>query len=255
MRQPFALANWKMAMTIGESRDFVARFSAEAANLLPRVEVVLCPPCTALYAVAQAIDGQRIGLGAQNVSAQEEGAYTGEASAHLLADVGCRWVLLGHWEVRRHLGDDDALVNRKAHRALAAGLRPILSVGEARERRAAATGDLERQLATLLAGCTAGQVGGMVLLYEPEWTIGVERPAPLEHVATGCRAIREWLRASYGAEAAGAVRIIYGGSVSPEYAADLLHAPDVDGLGASRRGRDVETWTEIVRLIAEVKGQ
>lgn len=253
MRKPLALANWKMAMTIGESRAFVREFVAAAGDLLHRVEVILCPPCTALYATRQALRGQAVGLGAQNISAYSEAARTGEVSARLVADAGCQWVMLGHWEVRRHLGDDDALVNRKVHCALASTLRPVLFVGEARDREAEATADLERQLGAVLAGCTAAQVGGMVFLYEPEWTIGVERPASVAHVEGGCRTIRSWLRARYGSPTAEAVRIIYGGSVSPEYAAELLRAPDVDGLGATRRGRDPHAWAAIVRLIAEAK--
>jgi len=249
MRKPFALGNWKMAMTASESRVFVARFLVAAADVLEGVEVVLCPPCTALYGVGQALRGSPVGLGAQNVSAHEGEAHTGEVSARLLADAGCRWVLLGHWEVRRYLGDDDALVNRKLHRALEAGLGPVLSVGEARGWQAAAEDYLLWQLPVVLRGSAAAQVGSMVFLYEPEWMIGVAEPAPLVHVEAGCRTIRSWLRANYGDEPAEAARLIYGGSVSPEYAADLLQAPDVDGLGASRRGRDPETWAAIVRLI------
>ena len=254
-RKPLALSNWKMAMTVAESRAFVARLLQAAGEALEQVEVVLCPPCTALYAVAEAVRGSPLSLGAQDVSAYVDSAHTGELSAALLADVGCRWALLGHWEVRRRLGEDDAHVNRKVHRALAAGLRPVISVGEARGRQSSALEDLERQLPVVLQGVTEADVGRMAFLYEPEWTIGVEKPAPVAHVEAGCGVIRAWLRAAYGEEAAVAARIIYGGSVRREEAAELLQAPDLDGLGASRRGRDPEVWAEIVRLIARVKAQ
>ncbi len=253
MRKPFALSNWKMAMTIGEAQSYVGELLATAGDLLERVEVVLCPPCTALHVVGQALGGRPVGLGAQNVSAHEGGPHTGQVPARLLADAGCRWVLLGHWEVRRDLGEDDALVNRKVRRALEAGLRPVLLVGEARDRRGAALDDLAQQLPVLLAGSRASDVAGMAFLYEPEWAIGAAEPAPLEHVAAGCHAIRTWLRLVYGDGTAGAARVIYGGSVTPEYAGELLKAPDVDGLGAGRRGRDPQAWAFIIRLIAEAR--
>jgi len=253
-RRPFALANWKMAMTIGESRAFVARLLAIAGDLPRKVEMVLCPPCTALYAVSQALAAWPIAVGAQNLSPHRGASYTGQVSAELVADAGCRWALLGHWEVRRYLGDDDALVNRKIHRALATGLCPVVSVGEGTGRREQAAADLERQLPVVLEGCTADQVGKMVFLYEPEWTIGVEKPAPLAHVQVGCQTIRSWLQARYGPDAAERARIIYGGSVSAEFAAELLDIPDVDGLGVARRGRDPEGWMAVVRLIAGQRG-
>ncbi|MCL6431224.1 MAG: triose-phosphate isomerase [Anaerolineae bacterium] len=254
-RKPLALSNWKMAMTIAEGRAFVGRLLQAADEAVEEVEVVLCPPCTALYAVGEAIRGTPLRLGAQDVSVHVDSAHTGEVSAALLADVGCEWVLLGHWEVRRHLGEDDAVVNRKMHRALAAGLRPLLSVGEARGRQYAAREELDRQLGAVLAGALAADVARMAFLYEPEWTIGVEWPAPAAHVEAGCREIRAWLRRAYGGEVAEAARIIYGGSVREEEAPALLQAPDLDGLGASRRGRDPEAWAGIVRLIARTKAR
>lgn len=254
MRQPFALANWKMAMTIAESRAFVSRLLAVADDAVAQVEVVLCPPFTALHATVEAARGSPLAIGGQDLSPHEDPAHTGQVSARLLADAGCYWALLGHWEVRRELGDDDSTVNRKLHRALAAGLRPIVAVGEGRGRRAEAARDLERQLPVILEGASAAEVAGMVVLYEPEWTIGAAEPAPLEHVAAGCRTIRTWLRRRYGEDAGQGARVIYGGSVSPEEAGALLQSPEVDGLGASRRGRDPDSWAAIVRLIAEAKG-
>ena len=249
-RKPFALANWKMAMTIVESLTFVRGFEAIAGDLLDEVDVVICPPFTALWPVAQALRGSRIQLGGQNIAPTADPARSGEISAALLADVGCRWVMLGHWEVRRHLGDDDVAVNRKVHLALDAGLTPILLIGEAHDDRSAQVDALERQLERVLAGCQAGQVETMAFVYEPEGAIGVAVPASPEHVAAGCGFIRGWLRGHWGDAVAGSVRIIYGGSVAAEYAGDLLACPDVDGLGATRRGRNAATFAKIVRLIA-----
>ncbi len=252
-RKPLALSNWKMAMTIVESRAFVRDFEVIAGDLLDRVDVVICPPFTALWPVAQVLRDSRVQLGGQNIAPTADPARTGEISAALLADVGCRWVMLGHWEVRRHLGDDDAAVNRKVHLALDVGLAPILLIGEAHDDQAPLADALERQLARVLAGCQAEQVGTMAFIYEPEATIGVAAPASPDHVATGCRFIRDWLRVRWGDAVAKSVRIIYGGSVAAEYAADLLACPDVDGLGATRHGRDAATFAEIVRLIVTTR--
>jgi triosephosphate isomerase len=241
-RKPFALANWKMAMTISESLAFVHAFGAAVGDLAQAVDVVVCPPCTALHAVAQALADSPIGLGAQ------------EISAPLLADAGCEWVMLGHWEIRRRTGETDADVNRKMHAALGAGLRPILLMGEAASERGRAEERLAARLPHLFAGCGPEQVAQMAVVYEPEWTIGVREPASPAAVAAGCGFIRRWIGEEYGAGVAEGMRVIYGGSVAPEYAGGLLASPEVDGLGASRKGRDPVAFAEIVQLIAAAKG-
>lgn len=258
IRKPLALSNWKMAMTIAESRSFVRDFETVASDLLDKVDVVICPPFTALWPVAQALRGSGLQLGGQNIAPTADLARTGQISAALLADVGCRWVMLGHWEVRRHLGDDEGMqsmhaVNRKVHLALDAGLAPILLIGEARNDQTPMADALGQQLERVLAGCRAEQAETMAFVYEPEGAIGVAAPASPKHVAAGCGFIRGWLRERWGDAVAESVRIIYGGSVAPEYAADLLACPDVDGLGATRRGRDAATFAQIVRLIAQIR--
>jgi triosephosphate isomerase len=252
-RKPLAVSNWKMAMTIAESLAFVRDFEAITGDLLDAVDVVICPPFTALWPVAQVLRSSRIQLGGQNVAPSTDLARTGEISAALLADVGCRWVLLGHWEVRRQQGDDDAAVNRKVHLALDAGLAPILLIGEARGDESPLADALERQLAHVLAGSRPAQVKTMAFVYEPEGAIGTTAPASPEHVAAGCEFIRRWLRQRWDDAVASSVRIIYGGSVAPEYASDLLACPDIDGLGATRRGRKAAPFAEIVRLIARMR--
>jgi triosephosphate isomerase len=254
VRKPLALANWKMEMTVAGSLAFVQDLRSAIGDLAQEVDIIVCPPYTALYPMAQALKDSPITLGGQNVSTAPGGAHTGEISAALLADVGCRWVMLGHWEVRRHFGDTDETVNRKLHTAHRAGLRPILLVGEARGEQDRFREALAAQLQRVLEGCDAQQIEETVVLYEPEWTIHVEEPALPEHVSAGCSFVREWLVEHYGASAAQAVRIIYGGSVTPAHARDVLGAPDVDGLGAGRKGRQVEAFAEMVRLIAAAKG-
>lgn len=253
MRKPMALSNWKMAMTIAESLTFAREFRTLASDLVHEVDVVICPPFTALYAVAQVLTGSPIMLGAQDVSADDDPAHTGQVSAALLADVGCQWVMLGHWEVRRCFGDTDETVNRKMHLALSAGLRPILLIGEARDARESFQAALDAQLARALDGCDTARVAEMAFVYEPEWTIGVAEPAPPECVTAGCGFIREWIGERFGPPVAQAVRIIYGGSVTPAHAEALLASPEVDGLGATRKGRRAETFVQIVRQIAAAK--
>jgi triosephosphate isomerase len=196
-----------------------------------------------------------IQLGAQDMAAASDPARTGQVSAALLVDAGCSWVMLGHWEVRRHLGDDDATVNRKLSLALETGLRPALFVGEAHDEAAPPGQAVERQLSRVLAGCSAEQVATIAFVYEPEGAIGVNAPTSPEHVADVCTLIRSWLRCEWGEAAAGRLRIVYGGSVAPEFAPQLLACPDLDGLAATRHGRDAATFAQIVRLIAEARPQ
>ncbi|MDW8067559.1 MAG: triose-phosphate isomerase [Anaerolineae bacterium] len=247
-RKPFALANWKMAMTIPQSLAFVREFLARAGPWLNAVEVVLCPPYTALATVADAVRGTPIAVGGQDLWPGPGPAHTGAISAELLTNAGATWVMVGHWEVRRRLQEDDGAVNRKIRAALEGGLRPILLFGEA----AGESLDPER-LALLLDRCDAEAVARMVFVYEPEGAIGQAEPVSPAHAAAGCRAIRRWLAERFGEEAADQARIIYGGSVTPEHAAALLADPDVDGLGATRRGRDPAAFADIVARIAHLR--
>jgi triosephosphate isomerase len=253
VRKPLALSNWKMALSIAESVAFVREFEALAGDLLDLVDVVICPPYTTLWPLAQLLRESRIQLGGQNIAATTDLARTGEVSAALLADVGCRWVMLGHWEVRRHLGDDDARINQKLHLSLEAGLAPIVLIGEANDTGLSREVALREQLRRVLQHCQGESVARMAFVYEPEGAIGLAAPASPEHVASGCAYMRDWLRQQWGDAVADSVRIIYGGSVSPEHATELLAAPDVDGLGATRRGRDPRSFVEIVRQIARAK--
>ena len=252
-RRPIALSNWKMAMTVAEGLAFARELPPLAGELLDDIDVVICPPFTALWPIAQALRGSRLQLGGQNIAADGDAARTGEISAAQLAEAGCAWVLLGHWEVRRHLGDDDAVIGRKVRLALDAGLSPIVLVGEASDDDLPPAQAIERRLGRLLAGCQPHEVAGMALVYEPELAAGRQAPTAPEHVAAACAAIRERVRAGWGEHAAEELRLIYGGSVGPEHAADLLSSRDVDGLGAGRRGRDAATFAEIVRQIARAK--
>jgi triosephosphate isomerase len=253
IRKPLAQANWKMAMTIAESQTFVCQLASLTGDLLERVDVVISPPYTALHAVSQAIHGMSLQLGAQNLADTDDYARTGQVSARLLADLGCQWVMLGHWEVRRWLGDDDQIVRRKIDLALQSGLRPFLLVGPAQAIQRSLEDALAEQLDCLLDGCQPEQVRHMAFVFEPETAIGQAAPLAPQTVATGCLAIRRWIAGRFGDRTAAEIRIIYGGSVSPGFSRELLTSPDVDGLGASRQGRDPAVFAEIVRQIALAK--
>ena len=253
-RKPFALANWKMAMTIEEGKKFVTDFLERVGNLTDRAEIVLCPPFTALHALSLAIGRNSLELGAQNLWAGEGIAHTGEISSRLLIDAGCCWVILGHWEVRRRTGETDVDVNRKMHSALQVGLRPILMIGEETGQRGQAESVLAKRLPLFLAESDPEQLGRSVVVYEPEWTIGAPEPASPDYISSACAFIREWIEREYGQEPAREVRIIYGGGVSPEFTKDLLASPDVDGLGAGRKGRDPDAFARMVKTLAYSKG-
>ena len=254
-RKPLALANWKNAMTVGESLAFVRDFQAMAGDLLEVVDVVVCPPFTSLYPVARQLGKSQLQVGAQNIAAATEMGRMGEISAALVADAGCQWVMLGHWEVRRNLGDDDKTVNRKLHLALEAGLKSILLVGPGRDETMRLEAFINVQMGRVLAGCGAREVADMAFIFEPEAAIGEAAPIKPGEVAEGCQLIRDYLRREWGNHVAERMRIIYGGSVSPGHAGDLLTSPEVDGLGASRKGRDPVEFLKIVKQIVRAKGE
>ena len=253
-RKPFALANWKMAMTISESLHFARLIRHAVGSLAHKLDIVLCPPYTAIHPLSQALIDTPIEVGAQNFSAASGKAHTGEISATLLANAGCKWVMMGHWEVRRRTGETDADINKKIPIAFQAGLRPILLIGEGTSERGEARKALASRLPILCADCEPGQMAQSVLVYEPEWTIGAQKPASPNYVATSCSFMRDWIGQEFGRDVAKETRIIYGGSVAPERVEKLLALPDLDGLGAGRKGRDPLAFAEIVRLISASKG-
>lgn len=250
-RKPLALVNWKMSMTVQQGLAFAQAIQDYAGSLLEQIELVVCPPATLLVPLAEAVRGAPLAVGAQNMAATTDLARTGELSAPLLVDAGCTWVMLGHWEVRRNLGDDDAAINRKMHLAAEYGLKPVVLVGESRDDTGAMPEAVAQRLEGMLQGCEATQVAEMAFIYEPERAIGQAAPVSPEHAAAGCRVVRDWVRQQWGAATAEQVRVIYGGSVTPEHAADLLNC--LDGLGATSRGRDATTFAEIMQQIARVK--
>jgi len=241
-RRKFVCGNWKMHKTGAEARSLVREVRAGAEALAATVDVAVAPPFTALFAAAAELQGSRIGLAAQNVHFEPQGAYTGEVSAPMLAEAGCRFVLVGHSERRQLFGETDESAGRKVKASLAAGLSPILCVGETLpEREAGRTLEVvSRQVRAGLAGLSPAEVGKTTLAYEPVWAIGTGRTATAAQAQEVHAAVRAILRELAGAGADG-IRIQYGGSVKPENAAELMAQPDVDGAlvgGASLKAAD-----------------
>jgi triosephosphate isomerase len=226
-RTPYIAANWKMNKTVSEAAEFVGA-------LLPRIaatqcDVVICPSFLALGEVVERRRGTAVRVAAQNMHEEESGAFTGEVSAPMLVELDVDAVVLGHSERRQLFGETDEALARKVPAALAAGLEPILCVGESEQARDGGETEevLERQLQADLAGLESGQLAQVVVAYEPIWAIGTGRTATPEQAQEACAFIRDVLRMR-GA-AADAARILYGGSMKPANAAELLSKPDVDG--------------------------
>jgi triosephosphate isomerase len=237
-----------MYKTVTEAVEFV-RGLKEALAGVRGVEVAVCPPFTALYAVARELEGSNIVLGAQNMHRAEEGAYTGEISPVMLKEIGCRYVILGHSERRQYFGESDEDVNAKVKAALKHGLVPIVCVGERLEEREA--GHTERvvgaQVRRSLAGLSGTELAGLVVAYEPVWAIGTGRTASPEDAQQVNAFIRCLLAGMGGQEAARQVRIQYGGSVKPENAVELLGQPDIDGALVGGASLKVDSFAAIVR--------
>jgi len=243
-RTPYIAANWKMHKTVAEAAEFIDA-------LLPRIaatqnDVVVCAPFTALTAVVERRYGTAVKVAAQNMHEEASGAFTGEISAPMLVELDVEAVVLGHSERRQYFGETDDSLARKVPAALAAGLEPILCVGESEAARDAGETEtvLERQLQADLANLESKQIDGIVIAYEPIWAIGTGRTATPEQAQEVCAFIRDVVRMR-GADD-GAVRILYGGSVKPGNAAELLGLPDVDGALVGGASLDPEEFAAIV---------
>lgn len=242
MRRKLIAGNWKMNTDLASATE-LAKGVVEGSSELSQVDLVVCPPAVYLHPVAAALQGSPVALGAQNMSAEPNGAWTGEVSSTMLLDLGARYVILGHSERRQSMGETDAGVNSKTHRALAEGLVPIVCVGELLEQREQGrTGEvIHAQFVGSLADVSADQIERVVIAYEPVWAIGtgkVATPAQAEEVHAD---LRRLLVERYNHEIASKVRILYGGSVKPDNAGQLLGQPNVDGAlvgGASLKASD-----------------
>ena len=241
-RRPFIAGNWKMNTRRTSAVD-LARALVDGAGNSDRVEIAVCPPSVYLSAVADVVAGSSIELGAQNLYAAGDGAYTGEINAAMLTDVGCRFVILGHSERRQLMGETDDLVAKKMQAALAGNLIPIVCVGETQAQREA--GETESVVETQVRGSLAGlddvRAAAIVLAYEPVWAIGTGLTATPEQAEAVHAMIRKLLGEMFTPDIAAQIRIQYGGSVKPSNAAELLGQPNIDGAlvgGASLQAAD-----------------
>ena len=254
MRRPILAGNWKMNKTVAEATEFV-RSIRRGLNDVKGVDRVLCPPFTSLAAIKDLLSATQIDLGAQNMHWEEKGAYTGEVSPLMLKEL-CKYVILGHSERRAYFGETDEGVNRKIKTALAHDLRPIVCVGETESQHDAGQTEsvVRGQVRDCLAGLTADQVAGLVLAYEPVWAIGTGKAATVGGAgAVIGLTIRGTVAELYGEPTAQAIRVQYGGSVSPANVAEFMAHPDIDGAlvgGASLKA----DFVELVRIAAETKG-
>lgn len=250
MRKPFIAGNWKMNTTSDGAKALAAGLvDTIEASVFDSVDVAVCPPFVYLQTVAGALANGKISLGSQNVYFEDNGAFTGEISCAMLKDCCCEYVILGHSERRHVIGETDELINKKMHKAMAEGLKPILAVGELLEERESNSTDavVKNQIEKGLAGITAGQMADVTIAYEPVWAIGTGKTASKEQAQEVHAMIRGLLASMYNQEVADATRIQYGGSAKPGNAGELLSQPDVDGLLVGGAALKVEDFAAIIK--------
>lgn len=236
-----------MYKTVGEATDLVKAL-LDGLGALSGREVVVCPPYTALYPLASALKGTPIGLGAQDLFYEQQGAFTSAISPLMLRDVGCEYVIVGHSERRQYFGDDDAIVNRKLRAALENGLQPILCVGESKPQRDAGNAGpvVVGQVKAGLAEVSSSQLGQVVIAYEPIWAIGTGDTATSADAQAMHATIRATLGELYTPELADQVRIQYGGSVKPDNVDELMAQPDIDGALVGGASLKADSFLRIV---------
>jgi triosephosphate isomerase (TIM) len=249
MRRRITAANWKMYKTAAETEQFITRFRS-STGATGSCQVVIFPPALSIPTAVQAAAGSHLAIGGQNIYPGTEGAFTGEISAPMLAAAGATWVLAGHSE-RRHTvcHETDADVLKKTQAALAAGLTPIVCVGERlEEHKAGKAGDvLVRQFAGSLAGLTEEQFARVVIAYEPVWAIGTGQTATPQIASEAHRLIRSEAEKRFGTEAAQQLRILYGGSVKPDNIEGLMRESEIDGTLVGGASLDPDSFLKIVQ--------
>src|SRR5215467_1651137 len=247
-RKLIVAGNWKMNKTVAEALDLVRSLKIELANV-KEVDIVVCPPFTALESVSKAVLDSNLRLGAQNMSEHNVGAYTGEITAVMLKEFSVRYVIVGHSERRQYQQESDALIAKKAGAALAASLRPIVCVGESlAEREGGQTQKvLETQVRGSLAGLTGDQMQETILAYEPVWAIGTGKTATTQQAQEAHAFIRGLLAKMFDETVARRVRIQYGGSVKPSNARELMSQPDVDGALVGGASLETRSFADIVK--------
>lgn len=231
MRKKLIAGNWKMHKTLVAARELVGGIIAglPKSGGLANVEILICPPFQLLFPMAKAVSGSPVLLGAQNAHYETQGAFTGEVSVPMLAETGCRYVIIGHSERRQIFHEDHAQLARKVRSVVAGGLKVIYCVGETLDQRE--TGRTQKVIKAQLDEVLDREVAtdGLIIAYEPVWAIGTGKTATPQQAQEVHRFIRDWLTGNFGEEATGRIQILYGGSVKPANAVELLRQPDLDG--------------------------
>jgi triosephosphate isomerase len=249
MRRPVIAGNWKMFKTQAEARAYFAALAPLVAGST-HCDIIVAPPFTALAAAVEAAKGTSISIAAQNMHWETEGAFTGEISAGMLLEAGCRAVIIAHSERRQFFGETDERANKKVKAALAAGLTPLLCVGESLgEREGKKTEEvLERQFRGGVAALTGAEFSRIILAYEPVWAIGTGRTATPEMAAEAHRFLRQLAAAAFTPERAGMLRILYGGSVKPDNIKGLMAQVEIDGALVGGASLNAEAFASIVNF-------
>jgi triosephosphate isomerase (TIM) len=254
-RTPLMAGNWKMNLNHVEAVGLLQKLAwtlEDKKHDPDKSEVIVLPPFTDLRTVQTLVDGDRleIGYGAQDVSAFDAGAYTGDISADMLVKLGCRYVVVGHSERRRFHGEDDNIVNAKTLKAVSRGIVPIVCVGEglAVRQQLRQVPDTLHHVEDALAGLTPEQIGRLVIAYEPVWAIGTGRVATPHDAEEVCAAVRNWVRERHGGQIADEIRILYGGSVNASNVAALMGQPDIDGCLVGAASLKVDEFAAIARF-------
>ncbi len=256
MRRHMIAGNWKMYKTPQEARVLADRI-CEVCGDNKHIDIVICPTYVSLLPVYESINSSQIRLGAQNLYFEDEGAFTGEISAPMLKEIGCKYVIVGHSERRTIFGETDELINSKVKACFNWQLVPIICVGETlQERENGETGEvIKKQVAGVLEGVTEEQLLRAVIAYEPVWAIGTGKTATPEQANDVHRLIRNMIRDRYSEKAASLIRILYGGSVKPDNAKGLMNQEDIDGALVGGASLDANSFAEIVEgSMADLSG-
>ncbi len=249
MRKPIIAGNWKLNKTIAEATDLASQLAQELKDTDNR-EIIIAPIFTALSATNKAIDGSPIQLAAQNCYPETQGAFTGELSPELLADAGCKYIIIGHSERRQLLNETDAFINLKLHKTIETGLKPILCIGETLQQRE--NGEMQkvlsRQIKGGLSNLTSSQMATVVIAYEPIWAIGTGKTASTAQAQEAHLFIRDLLQKMFDKMVATKTRILYGGSVKPDNIDGLMKQDDIDGALVGGASLKAEDFVRIVKF-------
>jgi len=247
MRKMFVAGNWKMNLDENSSRKLVEELRI-AVGKITDVTMAVCPPFVYLKTVSDVLNGSKIALGGQNMHTETSGAFTGEVSASMLADTGCEYVIVGHSERRHVFGESDGFISTKVNKALSAGLKPIICVGETLEQRDEGETEkiVSRQVESALEGVDKKDMSSVTIAYEPVWAIGTGRTASPQQAEEVHAMIRSLAGGLFDEEVAAGLVIQYGGSVKPENAADLLGQENVDGALVGGASLKAETFVSII---------